>query len=336
MIQISPLRLWAFLLICLGLAMPARAEYYEETQGPAVLRLGGDRLQDGRVEVRLSNFLHVILEVEGPATLQVEKPAVLTQSKFWKVHEASGPEVFDLPDKRVRWRETITLEPLNQGMLPLQIAPLRYRLDAGRSDWQTANWKEATIRVSTSVGRVDPKEARDITGPEAIAEAKSPWTAVLRWSGVALIVLAALLGALEIKRRLAPPKPELAPHEWAAQELDRLERLGLPQHGQAERFHTLVSDTIRRYLELRFRLRAPRQTTAEFLEAMRQAPQLNGDQRGLLRGFLERCDLAKFARAEYSTQECQATADMARTFVEQTKPAPEPQSRPPAIASETR
>ncbi|HMF12209.1 MAG TPA: hypothetical protein VKE94_07880, partial [Gemmataceae bacterium] len=92
----------------------------------------------------------------------------------------------------------------------------------------------------------------------------------------------------------------------------------------------LVSDTIRRYLELRFRLRAPRQTTAEFLEAMRQSPNLNADQRTLLRDFLERCDLAKFARAEYSVEECKATAAMARSFVDQTKPAPPP---PVAAAS---
>src|SRR5262249_36005948 len=110
----------------------------------------------------------------------------------------------------------------------------------------------------------------------------------------------------------------------AIRELSRLESMGLPQHGQAERFHTLLSDTVRRYLELRFQLRAPRQTTAEFLDAMRNSPQLDSGQRNLLRDFLERCDLAKFARAEYSTDECRNTADMARLFVDQTKPAPVP------------
>jgi hypothetical protein len=238
-----------------------------------------------------------------------------------------------LPENRTRWSRQYSLDPEINGDLPLQVAPLRYRLEAGKGEWQTASWKPVTVRVTTTVAKPDVSELRDITGPEQLPEAKSPWIPVLNWSGIALVALALLLGALELKRRLAPPKPELAPHEWAARELERLEAMRLPEHGQAERFHTLVSDTVRRYLELRFHLRAPRQTTAEFLDAMRQSPNLNADQRTLLRDFLERCDLAKFARAEYSVVECQATAAMARTFVDQTKPAPPP---PQAVAASNR
>jgi hypothetical protein len=303
----------------------------EQKQGPAVLSIEGDKMVDGRVEVRLSSFVSVILSVEGPATLEVEpEKGAVTQSKFWQVRNAGDPETVGLPDNRIRWQRTYTVEPMNKGDLPLQVAPLRYRPQAGKGDWQSVSWKETTVHVTTTVPRADPSEARDITGPEQIPEANSPWIPVLRWSGVALVALALVLGALELRRRLAPRTPELPPHEWAVRELARLEGMGLPSHGQAERFHTLASDTIRRYLELRFHLRAPRQTTAEFLDAMRQSPQLEANQRVLLREFLERCDLAKFARAEYSVEECRATADMARTFVEQTKPAP-----PPVAAAQT-
>jgi hypothetical protein len=318
-------------IVVLAEAMvPTCAAQIEQKRGPATLHIEGDKMEDGRVEIRLSSFVHVTLSVEGPATLEVEKPAAVTQSKFWQVRQADEPDKVVLPENRVRWQQTVTLEPDTNGELPLQIAPLRYRPEAGKGDWQTADWKVVPIRVTTTVGKADVSELRDITGPEPLPEAKSPWIPVLNWSGIALVALALLLGALELKRRMSPPKPELAPHEWAARELDRLEGMGLAEHGQAERFHTLVSDTIRRYLELRFRLRAPRQTTAEFLEAMRQSPNLNADQRSLLRDFLERCDLAKFARADYSVEECKSTAAMARTFVEQTKPAPAPQAIAPS------
>jgi hypothetical protein len=85
-----------------------------------------------------------------------------------------------------------------------------------------------------------------------------------------------------------------------------------------ERYHTLLSDIVRRYLELRFQLHAPQQSTDEFLEAMRRSPRLTAEQEGLLRDFLRQCDLAKFARAGFSAEECQAAARVARTFVEQT------------------
>jgi hypothetical protein len=274
-------------------------------------------------------LLTVTLSVEGALTTEVEwaKPESLTQSKFWTVRSAEEPVTSNLPDNKVRWHRTYILDPQNKGDPPLQIAPLRYRLQSGKGEWQTATWKEVLIRVTTTVQQVDPSQLRDITGPEPMPEVKSPWIGVLRWSGAALVALAAVLMYLEWRRRHAKATPALPPHEWAVQELARLESMGLPQHGQAERFHTLASDTIRRYLELRFQLRAPRQTTAEFLEAMREAPQLDAGQRALLRDFLERCDLAKFARAEYSVEECKGTADMARTFVDQTKPtlAPVPQ-----------
>jgi hypothetical protein len=336
MSETRPARWFALTLAASLLAGPlARigASEYEQKHGPAILRIEGENLQEGRVEIGLSGRLGVTLTVEGPATLEVEKPALVTQSKNWQVRNVGEPEKVSLSDGRLRWRLAASLEPeAKDGLplqnkpldLPLQIAPLRYRLEVGTGEWQEAKWKEVTVRVTTTVLRADPSEARDITGPEPIPDAKSPWVPVLRWSGVALVALALVLGALELRRRFAPRIPELPPHEWAVRELARLEGMGLPSHGQAERFHTLASDTIRRYLELRFHLRAPRQTTAEFLDAMRQSPQLEADQRILLREFLERCDLAKFARAEYSVEECRATADMARAFVEQTKPAPPP------------
>jgi hypothetical protein len=296
----------------------------EQKLGAATLRIQGDKMEEGRVVVRLSSVVMVTLTVDGPATIEVESavPAELTKSKFWTVPTAGEPEFVALPDKKVQWRRTYSVDPQNRGDLPLQIAPLRYRMEAGKGEWQMANWKEIAIRVTTSVGPVDPSQLRDIPGPEPIPEEKSPWIPILQWSGAAFVALAAIMFALEWRRRHAKPEPDLPPHEWAVRELARLDSLGLPQHGQAERFHTLLSDTIRRYLELRFQLRAPRQTTAEFLEAMRNAPQLDTDQRNLLRDFLERCDLAKFARADYSADECRATADMARTFVDQTKPPP--------------
>jgi len=117
------------------------------------------------------------------------------------------------------------------------------------------------------------------------------------------------------------PAAAVAPDDWAAAELDRVDRLGLPDAGEVERYHSLLSDVVRGYLEKRFRLQAPRQTTAEFLEAARTAADLPADTRGRLRAFLERCDLAKFARAGFTPDECRETGRMARELV---RPPPPP------------
>lgn len=162
---------------------------------------------------------------------------------------------------------------------------------------------------------VDPSQARDITDIEELPPPASyRW---LLWAGVGIAALGLLLGAWELRRRHVGPAPPLEPGRWAMQELARIDALGLPEAGEAERYHTLLSDVVRRFIEARYHLRAPQQTTVEFLEAMRQAPQLTSEQQGLLRDFLERSDLAKFARAEFSPQDCRASAQMARAFVEQ-------------------
>jgi len=118
------------------------------------------------------------------------------------------------------------------------------------------------------------------------------------------------------RRRKGPPA--LLPDEWALRELDRLTLPSAASEGAVERFHTEISDVVRRYLELRFRLPALEQTTVEFFEAVRQSPHMNIPEQAILRDFLEHCDLVKFARARPEAPECQNMVAMARRFVEQT------------------
>jgi hypothetical protein len=161
---------------------------------------------------------------------------------------------------------------------------------------------------------------------------------------VVLVVLggAGALGALALagwglRRLRRRPVPAPTPSCWALAELDRLEGLKLAEAGRVDAYHTRLSEIVRRYLELRFQLRAPRQTTEEFLAAAPQAGVLSAEQQVLLREFLGRCDLAKFGRAAFSPAECHALGGMARDFVTATAeaaPAPAgsqgPRDGPPA------
>lgn len=166
----------------------------------------------------------------------------------------------------------------------------------------------------------DLSRLRGITGIEEVPAAplapRWPY-----WLALSLVISTGLVvaGWKVARRRGRAAAPPLPPDLWALAELDRLEAMKLPEAGAVERFHTLLSDVVRSYLERRFDMRAPRQTTIEFLETMRQSPQLTATQQELLRAFLSRCDLAKFARAMPSAEECGATAAMARRFVEQTR-----------------
>lgn len=314
----TPSRPWTglgLLASCLGLLTLARCQAagYEQHQGPALVRLEAKQGKDGRIRVPLSGTTLTLI-VTGKAPLQAAWEGDFTPAKSWKVRKVATAAPHPDP---ARCERRYYLEPLGkpEEALDLQLPPLRLSED-GQPE-RRVTWQPIRMRITTQIKEATLSAMRPGTGPEEVPPAWS-WSQALCW--VLLILVLTVLGLVgwELLRRRVRRPGGLTPHGWALREFDRLAALDLSAGGELERFPTLVSDVVRRYLELQFRLHAPRQTTAEFLEAMRQAPQLTAAQQAMLRDFLERCDLAKFARLTPSAAECRALAAKARTFIEQT------------------
>src|SRR5207249_208350 len=102
----------------------------------------------------------------------------------------------------------------------------------------------------------------------------------------AAVLLASLTATAVLYLRWKKEQKTLTPQELAVSELERLEGRRLPEAGEVERFHTELSNIVRSYLERQYRLRAPQQTTPEFLAAMQSWPLLPPAQQELLRTFL--------------------------------------------------
>ena len=71
-------------------------------------------------------------------------------------------------------------------------------------------------------------------------------------------------------------------------------------------------------MEDRFGLRAPEQTTEEFLEAMRDSYAIERAHKDLLKEFLRHADMVKFAELTPGPADAERAADSARRFIEQT------------------
>jgi len=112
----------------------------------------------------------------------------------------------------------------------------------------------------------------------------------------------------------------IPPHRRAREQLRRASDL----MGDPNAFCTLVSGTIRTYLEERFALRAPERTTEEFLLELTGSSALDPAQKQLLADFLSQCDLVKFARYEPMQSELEALLQSAYRLIEQTEPNPPP------------
>jgi hypothetical protein len=328
---------WFFLCVCVSLWFSlltgVQAAEYEQRQGHALLRLQAEKVESGQVEIRLSDVLTLTLIVEGRPALQVEPIQTLTPSKDWQLRQRMEPRQIPLADSRVRWQQQFQLVPLKPGEIPLPLAPLRFREDLDQERWEEAVWQPIPVRVVTEILTPDLSEIRDITPPEEIPAAPSR---LVLWCGVALAfgALGLLLVLWRLWRRRGRQALALPPQQWALRELERIQARSCNTESEVEQFHTLLSDVIRQYLELRFHLPAPEQTTTEFLEEMRRSPELTPEQQRMLRDFLERCDLVKFARAVPSPEECQATAAMARGFVEQTTSVTAKREEAPQLTKE--
>jgi len=76
---------------------------------------------------------------------------------------------------------------------------------------------------------------------------------------------------------------------------------------------------VRQYLENRFNIRATEMTTEEFLIRVREDRALSFEHKGLLREFLQSCDLVKFAKYEPGQQEALSSMVAAKKLIDQTK-----------------
>jgi hypothetical protein len=301
----------------LGPTLPAQTEPTKpnlviQSQGPAKLAVSGPFKEPGLL-ISLADLLHLSVSVEGSSSLKVEGGGIVA-SDGWKV-QPNKPSTTLLPKGGVRWQQVFVLDPLKPGKHELRLEPLRHQ--DGGGDWVTVNWKPLEVTVLTQITQADVRDLRDITAIEDLPSDRSG----LGWWIWPLIAAAALTiggGAFWLRQRRRQTRPPLTPQQWADRELERLLALGLPEKGAVERFHTLLSNVVRGYLEKRFYLRARRQTTPEFLRAMADSPQLSAEQQEFLRGFLQQCDLAKFAQFRPSSEECQERATAARAFVAQT------------------
>jgi hypothetical protein len=80
-------------------------------------------------------------------------------------------------------------------------------------------------------------------------------------------------------------------------------------------FSIRVSDVLRRYVTEQYNLPVTRQTSIEFLNVIKTASPFSEDEKELLKDFLDRCDLIKFARYEATTADSRLLLEEATRFV---------------------
>jgi hypothetical protein len=167
-------------------------------------------------------------------------------------------------------------------------------------------------------------EAHPVTGPERMSP--EPPATVVTWFILGAIAAALLL---LVFRRRQPMTDEQTPDEWARRQLSAMSL----SNGDGQLLGELLPPVIRGYVERRFQIPIEGKTTREVGAAMRSA----GLDEQLVAGWcnlLDRCDLAKFARQQFTAAESAETLRRAQSLLSPSLPPDE--SSTPAQTGEFR
>jgi len=186
---------------------------------------------------------------------------------------------------------------------------------------RTSRTPALRVRDLTDEERV---EAERFAANEAPVSLPRPWW--LGWPfwaavGAGVVALGgAVWWVLRHRTRAERIAAPALPWEVAYGRLRELDQRRLPHAGQFEPYYVDLSAILRYYIEDRFLLHAPEQTTPEFLEAASQSGVLSTDQQQTIAAFLRHCDRVKFARYEPTLTEMEQGFEVVLRFVDETVP----------------
>ncbi len=260
--------------------------------------------------------------------VEVKMPAGGLDLGGMHLKDFSQAPVKTLPGNRTFYETAFVLESFVTGSYVVPSLSVLFRTQ-GRGEFQEVKTGQIFIEVR-SVQSVQPgtsDDIRDIKPPVRL-----PWTpaALAGW-----LLAAALLAAYAIwrrrRRRVGIPEADVsrAPHETALEELESIQRLNLPGQGRVKEYFFRVSNTLRRYIENRFRMPVTEKTTEEFIGDLARSDRLASAQKELIRAYLTDCDRVKFARYEPTAEQTESVYRTAVDFIRATTPVlPDAAERP--------
>ena len=259
--------------------------------------------------------LMLTLTVESPSHLAVTFPDLRDRFSGFSTAEDFVTEPVDANGRtRQTYRWRLTPEPAAKRY---RLAPFAVTVQDKRSD--TTN---VSAFATHPVLFPDEGARPVVTGDPEVSPAPEwiPPTArtVALWIFALLAGLAALAailyGLTQLTRRVREYR--MSPVERAMAELQRLLGRNLPGRGLYKEFYIELTMVVRRYIERMHGIRAPEQTTQEFLAAAADQPTFTPEVLAQLRTFLESADLVKFAGQEANSAMSDDATAKARTYIE--------------------
>ncbi len=321
----------SLLLACLGGCGQQDEESNAQTApGPLV-----EEMAHGEVELVFSI---------DPATIQYERDTLLTITVTAPPNVRVGLPVlagrlqgfilngaFEDPD--VTEGDRVTRQ-LNARLTPLpgrehRIAPMPILVSDGRESPATQTWfptRPIVLEVTPPTDEDPGTEIRDELDPVWV---RPPFREVAGYALLLLAVIALVFLLWKLGGRLHRQVKlmRMSPRERALKELAILLAKDLITRHKVKEFYLQLTMIVRRYIERAHKVRAPEQTTEEFLAAVSgdlsspdgsdaAGPQFSPEVVNHLKEFLQAADLVKFAAYTPSESDIDRSTTTARSYIE--------------------
>lgn len=266
-------------------------------------------------KARLSDQITLTLRIEAATGVQVRKPNLKGSIGDFVVRDFRHPLPRVEGDREV-FDQVYALEPTKTGTLsipPLRIAFTDPRGQSGEAE-SVLETEPLRIEIESVVAPETPSLAdlRPLAPPVPVPAERTP---SLWWSLVPLgAVLAAGVWLIRRRQRRAVEAAPLSPRELARDELERLLGRDLAET-DVKQFYTELTGIVRRYIERSTQVRAPEQTTEEFLHEIAEKETFSADESQRLRQFLESADLVKFAAYRPRGEDTEESIRRAKHFL---------------------
>ena len=263
--------------------------------------------------VRLDRDILLTILVTSPTNVTVKLPTLETRVKGFMV---SGN--YDSPPQISRGK---TLRTRNIRLTP-QISD-EYRLAPMAVTWKDPATGAEQWFPTKPVVLESEKLMKEAPGKEIAATQGPVWIypGLKGMIGYALMVLGVValvyLGwRLFRKVRRAVQLRRMSPRERALFELAELMARDLVGHHQVKEFYFELTMIVRAYIERAHAIRAPEQTTEEFLAAVSADVRFSRDVVRRLREFMQAADLVKYAGVHPTLASVDAATSTAKNYIE--------------------
>jgi hypothetical protein len=273
-------------------------------------------IDNDTIQIGAQTMLHISAHIPAKGTVSFRQ----LKDSLGKIKIVNGPKTDTARDKNDPATKTITqsyhITAFDEGAYVIPEWELQTSAGLVRTSAMTLHVKSVPVDTTRAF--------YDIKQPFVVSYTFWDWLKD-HWLLVVLILVALLLiaaGVLYLKKRLNRPirqkaEPPLTAAELALKKLQELRGRKSAQQEETKAYYIELTDILRDYLEIQYRIKAHEQTSAEIFATL-EDKDIPADAKDHLQKVLTLADLVKFAKLQPSAAEHEQCLDDAINFVKQT------------------